>query len=102
MEIERLWFTQKILKRSHQICDLVKKIEAEEPFVGPPILLQEAEDGEIEIINGHHRVVASWKAGLKNLRPEDYQLFIDIKPVGRIWQVKDFEKWRHLVGDSHA
>jgi hypothetical protein len=102
MEIERLWFTQKILKRSHQICDLVKKIEAEEPFVGPPIVLQEAEDGEIEIINGHHRVVASWKAGLKNLRPEDYQLFIDIKPVGRIWQVKDFEKWRHLVRDSHA
>jgi hypothetical protein len=67
--ITSLWFTQKSLKRKDKIPEL-SALESFETRIEISI----AEDGELEIINGHHRVTAVWLSGRKTLLPHEYLL----------------------------
>lgn len=61
LDIGNLWFTQRTLKRSYQIKKLIAVIEDGGYF--DKVLLQDCPDGEVEILNGHHRIIASWRCG---------------------------------------
>lgn len=98
MDIGSLWFTQRSLKRSYQIEPLARTFKVEGYYFDPPIELAKCDDGEIEIINGHHRITALWLAGFKTLRREDYHLSYPIFPKGRFWQVKDLGSKTNLLG----
>lgn len=56
-----------------------------------PIELQLCDDGEYEVLNGHHRVIAYWLSGIE-LRKEDYRVFSHVHDKRRVARVKDAEK----------
>lgn len=102
MEIANLWFTQRSLNRSARIQLLIERINFNDLFTGSPIALQEDDDGQIEIVDGHHRVVASWLAGLTSLRSYDFRCYPKHKNVNRMWQVKDFDRWKCYLNNPLA
>lgn len=80
MRIADLWVTQYNLHRADQIPSMVKVLLSGEKL--PPILLQECEeDGEIEVVNGHHRLMAYWLSGRKKL--EDGEYILQYSPSSR-------------------
>ena len=95
MEVGDLWFTQRTLKRAYEIPKLVSLLHGDD-FFKTPIELQICEDGEIEIVNGHHRIVAIYLAG-RQLRREDYLIFLTERSKGRFWQVRDLKLKTNLL-----
>jgi hypothetical protein len=86
MRIDCLWFTQRSLRRFEQITVLIALLT--EGGYSDRIELARCEDGEIEIRNGHHRVVAIWLSGRRELRRGEYLLIEAEKPknrFGKIW-----------------
>lgn len=69
MEIARLCCTQRGLKRAKQIPTLMEGFYE-------PVELNLCPDGEVEIHNGHHRVVSIWMTGRTVLRSFEYILLI--------------------------
>lgn len=69
--IESLWATQRNLKRKTQIPNLMK-LERFKDLIE----LHLCEDREIQINNGHHRVLAIWLSGRKYLYPDEYKLIL--------------------------
>lgn len=79
--IKRLWFSQKCLKRADNLTNLFKLLWAETPF-STKIELNLAPDGEYEIKNGHHRVVAIWLTGRTYLENGEY-ILVDKDKIGK-------------------
>ena len=69
MEIEKIWICQKNLKRSGQIPEMMSKLREL-----PPIELAETEDGEIQVVDGHHRLMAYYLSGQRFLTSDQYNL----------------------------
>lgn len=88
MDIGSLWFTQRTLHRSYNIKELMNIIRGGWDF-STPIMLQESGDGEVEIMNGHHRIVAFWLMGVRELQPHQYKLQFSEQAFRRIWQVRE-------------
>lgn len=89
LEIENIWFTQKNLKRYKQISSIVESVINGDYI--DPVLLQEDENGDIAIINGHHRIAAYWKSGRKYLRPCEC-IIVFGNSLPKFFQTKHFEK----------
>lgn len=68
--IENIYITQKSLKRKHQIEGMIQSLK-DGNFL-PPIVLIENENGEIQVQDGHHRLMARYLFGQKFLEPQDY------------------------------
>lgn len=71
--ISELWTTQRRFDRSHKIPHLIELHQNGEMWYDP-ILIREAPDGEYEIVNGHHRVMAVYLAGEEYLPYRSYIL----------------------------
>jgi hypothetical protein len=97
MDIGSLWFTQHCLKRSWNIKSLMRLITEGDSF-STPISLQECEDGEVEIVNGHHRIAALWLLGKTKLDRWDYALtYVLDGKLRRFWQVSDLREKTNLL-----
>lgn len=72
MVIEDLFVSQCVLRRAGQIPTLVFAIHRGDRI--PPIRLSEADDGTVQIDDGHHRAVAYWLSGRQTLAPGEYLL----------------------------
>jgi hypothetical protein len=72
VEILEIWMTQRKLRRSQQIPNMVQTVRNGESLL--PIILARSSDGSIRVENGHHRIVAIWLSGRRRLSDSDYVL----------------------------
>jgi hypothetical protein len=72
MDITHLFVSQRKLRNPGQVPALVEAILQGDCI--PPIRLTEAEDGTIQVDDGHHRLVAYWLSGRTHLRRQEYRL----------------------------
>lgn len=72
MDIARIWMSQRNLRRAGQIPAMVATLK--EGGTLPRIVLLHCEDGEIQVQDGHHRLVAIWKGGRRTLCKHEYIL----------------------------
>lgn len=72
MNIESLWATQRNLKREKDIPAMIAFLK--EGGIFDVIELHECDDGEIQVNNGHHRIVSIYLSGRTYLNPEEYIL----------------------------
>ena len=89
--IDDLWTTQKNLKRKKDIPEMVKFLQSGETFE-EKIELHECDDGEIQINNGHHRIVAISLSGRNYLEGHEYDLIYTDRPRIRFTKVTNFCK----------
>lgn len=80
-----IWATQKNLKRIDQIYKMIEALRNEELL--PLIDINYVDDGEYEIKNGHHRIMAYYIYGYEKL--DDYNLYYTEYPKPRFWQIKN-------------
>lgn len=74
MDIAILYVSQRKLRRAEQIPALIEAIRNEDTI--PPIRITEAEDGTLQIDDGHHRAVAYWLSGRRRLERHEYDLLL--------------------------
>jgi hypothetical protein len=72
MDIAMLFVSQRKLRLPGQVPALVRAVRDGEPI--PPVRLAEAEDGTVQVDDGHHRAVACWLAGRSKLERHEYVL----------------------------
>ena len=71
MQIDQIWVSQRSLKRAGQIPAMIETLK--NGWL-PPITLIEGTDGEIQVEDGHHRLVAIYLSGRTHLEKEEYIL----------------------------
>lgn len=71
MQIDRIWISQRNLKRAGQIPAMIETLKT---GYLPPITLSEGEDGEVQLDDGHHRLTAIYLSGRTHLEAEEYIL----------------------------
>lgn len=98
MNILDLWFTQSRLNRISELDTLIDLVRSGSKFK-TRIELQETEDGEIQIHNGHHRILAMFCSGKWVLEQEDYILEIgNFKPrFGKVASFSEYYLSRGLI-----
>lgn len=74
MDVTQVYVTQRKLRNPEQVAGLVESI-CNGDYI-PPVLLSEAEDGSIQIDDGHHRMVAYWLSGRVKLHKHEYILVL--------------------------
>ena len=72
MDISTIWISQRNLRRAYQIPDMIKTLKEGEEL--PRITLIRCEDGEVQVHDGHHRLIAHWLAGHRQLQRHEYIL----------------------------
>lgn len=70
MDITKIWLSQKNLRRAGQIPAMIETLRDGGSL--PAITLARCEDGEIQIEDGHHRLMAHWLSGKTDLDLHDY------------------------------
>ncbi len=70
MDITKIWLSQRNLRRAGQIPAMIETLR--EGGILPPITLARCEDGEIQLDDGHHRLMALWLSGKTDLDLYDY------------------------------
>lgn len=88
MDIEKIWMSQKNLKRAGQIPEMMAKLDEL-----PPIDLIESEDGEIQVDDGHHRLMAYFLSGQKTLNNSQYILVQKPQWRARIGKIGNLAEW---------
>ena len=73
MEISLLWVTQRNLHRMAQISAMVEALKRGDLL--PPIVLHKCDDDEIQVNDGHHRLVAIWLSGRTVLEKNEYLIY---------------------------
>jgi hypothetical protein len=74
MNISEIFVTQRSLNRKDLIPSLLQSIK-EDKLIDPIELIEQV-DGKIRIDNGHHRLVAYYLSGRRNLRNYEYDLIL--------------------------
>jgi hypothetical protein len=75
MDITTLFVSQRKLRQPEQLPALIQAIRDGDYI--PPIRLSEAEDGTIQVDDGHHRIVAYWLSGRTCLKQHEYVILTD-------------------------
>lgn len=100
MDITTLHVSQRTLRRAAQIGVLVAAIRNGE-FI-PPIRVSEAEDGTLQVDDGHHRVVAYWLSGRTHLDRHEYTVFLTDRPRPRFGYIPDLLKRCKISAQPHT
>jgi hypothetical protein len=87
MDITKLFVSQRKLRQPGQVPALVEAIRNGDYI--PPVRLSEAEDGTIQVDDGHHRIVAYWLSGRTKLERHEYTLILTDRPRPRFGRVAD-------------
>jgi hypothetical protein len=87
MDITQLFVSQRKLRTPGQVPALVAAIQQGDGI--PPIRLSEAEDGTVQVEDGHHRIVAYWLSGRRRLQRHEYTLILTDRPRPRFGRVAD-------------
>ena len=72
MDITKIWVSQLILRRFKQIPSMIESLK-DGKFL-PQITLIRCEDGEIQVEDGHHRLMSVWLSGKTDLESHQYVL----------------------------
>jgi hypothetical protein len=72
MNINDIYVTQRTLRCPEQVPAMVTAIEQGDPL--PLVVLSEFEDESIQIEDGHHRCLAYWLSGRRDLGQVEYLL----------------------------
>jgi hypothetical protein len=87
MDITVVYVSQRNLRRAEQIPGLIQAILCGDEL--PPIRLSEAEDGSLQIDDGHHRAAAYWLSGRRQLARHEYELTLTDRPRPRFGRIPD-------------
>lgn len=87
MDIQKIWISQRNLRRKNQIENLVLAIKND--CYLPPIVLFETSDGEVQLEDGHHRLIAYWISGRKFLNDDEFILIQKDQWKPRCGRIKD-------------
>lgn len=87
MDIATLYVSQRKLRRAEQIPALIEAIQNGDYI--SPIRISEAEDGTLQIDDGHHRAVAYWLSGRKRLERHEYDLVLTDRHRARFGFIPD-------------
>lgn len=87
MDITSLFVSQRNLRRPGQLPALVRAIQNGEEI--PPIRLSEADDGTVQVDDGHHRAAAYWLSGRMELEEHEYELLFTARPRPRFGRIPD-------------
>jgi hypothetical protein len=87
MDVTKLFVSQRKLRRPGQIPALVEAIRNGDHV--NPIRLSEAEDGTVQVDDGHHRIVAYWLGGRRELKGHEYTLILTDRLRPRFGRVAD-------------
>jgi len=87
MDIAQLFVSQRKLRRPEQVPALIEAIRNGDPI--PPIRLNEADDGTVQVLDGHHRIVAYRLSGRRTLDRHEYTLILSDCPRPRFGRVDD-------------
>lgn len=82
-----MFVSQKKLRRAEQVSALIQAIQNGETL--PLVRLREAEDGTVQVDDGHHRVVAYWLSGRDRLARHEYRLVLTDLPRPRFGRIAD-------------
>ena len=72
MQIMKIYVSQRKLRDAGQIPAMIETLET--GGVLPRVLLSHSQDGSIQIEDGHHRLVAIWLSGRRELKQHEYLL----------------------------
>jgi hypothetical protein len=72
MQIADIYVSQRKLRREGQLSGMQESLEAGGCL--PRIVLSRGPDGRVQVEDGHHRLVAIWMTGRRELRKEEYLL----------------------------
>ena len=72
MQIADIYMSQRKLRRVGQLPGMRETLEAGGCL--PRITLGRGPDGHVQVEDGHHRLVAVWMAGRRELRKDEYLL----------------------------
>ena len=72
MRIDEIWISQRNLRRFHQVPEMVNNLKKGGYL--PRITLMLCEDGEVQVEDGHHRLMAYWLAGWREIDKSEYLL----------------------------
>jgi hypothetical protein len=81
MDVTKLFVSQRELRQPGQIPALVEAIRNGDHVT--PIRWSEAEDGTLQVDDGHHRIVAYWLSGRRELERHEYALILtdELRPL---------------------
>lgn len=83
IHIHSLYVSQRNLRRIQQVPAIVVAILQGDTI--PPVRLTEADDGTVQVDDGHHRIVAYALAGRSWLEPHEYKLTLtDTSSLGSV------------------
>ena len=75
MDLESMFVSHWWLRNPAQVAGMVEAIRGGSLL--PPITVARWDDGPSQVIDGHHRAVAYWLAGIRNLGWGEYVLLED-------------------------
>lgn len=87
--IENIWFTQKKLNRYHIIPQIIESINNKEYI--DRVLLQQDDQNELMVVNGHHRITAYWLSGRRILTRDEFVLIYGCSK-NRFFKVNELNK----------
>jgi hypothetical protein len=93
MNIAQIWMSQKKLRRIGQIKGMIAALQNGGDL--PKIELVHCED-EIQVHDGHHRLVAIWLSGRRTLHRHEYILLEQDQYQGRFGKIEELVR---KVGD---
>ena len=87
MDLQKIWTTQRKLRRKQQIHALVRAIKQGQGL--PKVILHCCEDDEVQVGDGHHRLVAYWLSGRRTLAKHEYLLIFTQQGRPRCGRIRD-------------
>ena len=72
MQITKVYVSQRKLRCAEQLAAMCETLDTGGCL--PRITLGRGPDGQVQVEDGHHRLVAIWMAGRRELRTEEYLL----------------------------
>ena len=96
MDIMDIWMSQTNLRRSKQIQGMIETIR--NGGLLSPITLARCEDGEIQVEDGHHRLMAIYLSGRSELFSDEFVLIEKDQWKNRFGKVDNLRRCRSMVG----
>ena len=70
MQIKELFVSQRVLRNVGQLAEMIESVDQDECL--PRIEIWIDESGQCQVNDGHHRLVAYWLSGRRELKSTEY------------------------------
>ena len=100
MQIKELYVSQRKLRNVDQLQQMIETIETEDCL--PRIDIWVDEFGRFQVNDGHHRLVAYWLSGRRELRKSEYLIIETEATRARFGRIPDLILRCMQVGCSYS